>query len=1349
MKLSDKISFLRKEKGWSQEQLSSKLDVSRQAVYKWEAGIAFPEIDKLKKLCKVFDISFNILMDDEVSLPIINKEESPTSEPITESEGDLASEANAACADENEDLSSNIEVDKEPSEADAPSDNNSCPSCGASICKDFIFCTECGYALSDKGEESKIAKKSSGGFCTNCGTKLEEDSAFCVECGTAVSDMLSPKTAISDATTVKTEEKPKKSKKPLIITLIILSVIFVSSITLATILLLFGNNEPDFLVTFVSDGETVDSEYFLNGDIISDDYSLTKNGYIFKGWSQSKNGQVDYQVGDAIVSSGDICLYAVWSPIEYSITYVLYGGKNHQWNPHTYNVESQFLLGSPTRDGYLFGGWYTNANLTKPFSSSVFEKGGDITLYAKWNTSDFAYTFLGDSYCITSYVGLDEVVNIPGTYNGLPVTSISSQVFLNNSSIERINIPKQITSITASAFNGCTSLEYISVSNDNPNYKSIDGVLYSKDETCIVKYPAGKTDTTYTVLDSVTRVGFCSFFGSILEQVILGDKVETIDDRAFESCTKLEKINLEKSLVFICDESFYKCWSLKEIEVKGNSLRQIGHRAFEECLELESVSFPDSLYEIGDCAFKKCTSLKEFDLKNIEVLGSNVFEYTSMPKIFIPSTVKRIGGNIFLSSDNIVVLCEAQYAPSGWHMDWSTGASAVFFGKDGIDASVAEFSFEKNGTGTLKIISCVGAGRVEIPLEYDGLYISEIGDKAFAGQVGITEIVIPKHINAIGNYAFYDCPGLEKITVSTENYSFTSQDGVLYNLDKSEIIRYPQANTSISFVVPDSVSSIAAYAFYGCESLKSVSFPNDSTGARGVSIIGVGAFEDCSNLSSIELGYLTSSFGDSCFKNCTSLSAISIKCESVSKIGSNAFRGCTNLRSIDFDGVIELIDSYAFSGCTALATVDLGSPRNIATKAFENCKSLTKILIPGGVEVISVNAFTGCTKLIAYCFANQQPLAWEQGWDFGILAVVWGAHSIPSSENDFSYTGSGSTATITGCTNAGIINIPQTINGKTVIAIGAGAFSNLYGITEIVIPATVKTIDISAFENCFDLQKITYEGSPTYFGSINGVLYGDNNKLLLKYPEGKTDESFTVPTRVDIIKSSAFKNNKFIKHITLPDEVGNDNYVGKIEAYAFYGCTSLESINLGHVNYFERECFKNCQSLKSVTFEAENVWGIGNDAFLGCTSLESVTFLGNVSEIGYQCFDSCASLESVQFAKNCDKLSSRAFSNCTSLKEIALPANLEAIHTETFFACTSLEKVTMSSTITKIESDAFKSCVLLKEIYLHKEITSIGKGAFSGCVDLTIKCEADLLPSGYEDGWCDDLSKVILNASKS
>ncbi len=1334
MKLSEKISYLRKEKGWSQEQLSSKLDVSRQAVYKWEAGIAFPEIDKLKKLCRVFDISFNVLMDDEISLPIINNEELATIGNVEGTTNEAISEASDV-----------------PSEAESTlrESSSTCPKCGATINDCFAFCTKCGFALSGKEEESKAVVKSSGGFCTNCGTRLEEGSAFCIECGTPVSDMLIPVSSVSK-TTATEAPKPskKKSQKPLLITLlVILSVIFVACTVLAFVYL--RKDDRTFKVTYISDGKAIYTEHLSAGDKISAERAPTKNGYRFEGWSMRENGDVDYSSDDIIISSDDLCLYAVWEAIDYVITYRLDGGTNDRLNPHIYNIGNYIVLNDPKKDDFTFVGWFTDEKMTKPLSQNDFDNGGNIVLYAKWKTNEFVFTYLGDGYLVSSYVGNATTVRIPQEYNGAPVTSIGSFAFLNNTTVKTIVIPKTVESIDATAFDGCTSLSAFNVNEKNEHYCDYENALYCKDMCTIIKYPQGATSIVFSAPTELKRIGPYAFKGaSRLEEVCLNDTTEDIGIEGFSDCTSLKRIDTGSSLVFIYDKSFYNCWSLEEITVEGSSLKEIGHRSFENCYELKSVSFPSSLDTIGDSAFKSCSALAEINLEGVCDLGSNVFEKTAISKIFIPNTVKTIGSNLFLSCENAIVLCEASSKPSGWQADWSNGASAVFFNQLGISSSVSSFTFEELGDGSLAIISCIGSGVITVPEAHNGKAVSQISDRAFSGQVGITRIIIPASIKAIGTTAFNDCPSLNTISVNSDSEYFSSLHGILYNKDKTVLYRYPQALTYTTYIGASTLNSIEAYAFYGCKSLKAVVLPNDSTGATGVSTINTGAFEDCTGLESIKLGYLTSTFGDDCFKNCTSLSAISVKCEQVSRIGKNAFWGCTNLRSVDFDGVVEIIDSYAFKNCSSLTAVDLGNPRSISLGAFENCTSLTKILIPGGVEVISYKAFAGCRKLTAYCFANQKPVAWEQGWDTDLLAVVWGAHSLPNTESSFTFTSSGNTVTITGCTNAGVVTIPQTIDGKGVTSIGAGAFSNLYGITEIVIPATVKSIDISAFESCFDLQKITYEGSPTYFGSIDGVLYGDNNKLLLKYPEGKTDESFTVPSRVDIIKGSAFKNNEFIKSITLPSDVNGDNYVGKIEASAFENCISLESIDIGYVNYFERDCFKNCQSLKSILFKAENVWGIGNDAFLGCTSLESIAFLGNVSEIGYQCFELCTSLKSVQFAKNCEKLSSRAFANCTSLKEITLPANLTAVHSETFFACTALEAVTLPSTITKIEADAFKSCVFLKEIYLHKEITSIEKGAFSGCVNLSIKCEADSLPAGWENGWCDDLSKVTLNASK-
>ena len=169
MKLSEKILYLRKEKGWSQEHLASKLDVSRQAVYKWEAGLALPEIDKIKKLSDIFNITYDNLMNDEISLPLINKEASSkeqSNNDDAEIEITAPSEEGCSC------------------KAEEKKEGVPCPRCGFIEADSSAFCSECGYSLLDEPKKAPEIKKTAGGFCTNCGAKLTADSLFCMECGT-------------------------------------------------------------------------------------------------------------------------------------------------------------------------------------------------------------------------------------------------------------------------------------------------------------------------------------------------------------------------------------------------------------------------------------------------------------------------------------------------------------------------------------------------------------------------------------------------------------------------------------------------------------------------------------------------------------------------------------------------------------------------------------------------------------------------------------------------------------------------------------------------------------------------------------------------------------------------------------------------------------------------------------------------------------------------------------------------------------------------------------------------------------------------------------------------------------
>ncbi|MBE6624728.1 MAG: helix-turn-helix domain-containing protein [Ruminococcaceae bacterium] len=86
MKFSDKIMTLRKRKGWSQEELANQLDVSRQAIYKWESGLTTPELEKIKRLTEIFDTTFEDLLNDEKELVLDKKEVEPEPTPEADSQ---------------------------------------------------------------------------------------------------------------------------------------------------------------------------------------------------------------------------------------------------------------------------------------------------------------------------------------------------------------------------------------------------------------------------------------------------------------------------------------------------------------------------------------------------------------------------------------------------------------------------------------------------------------------------------------------------------------------------------------------------------------------------------------------------------------------------------------------------------------------------------------------------------------------------------------------------------------------------------------------------------------------------------------------------------------------------------------------------------------------------------------------------------------------------------------------------------------------------------------------------------------------------------------------------------------
>lgn len=143
--------------------------------------------------------------------------------------------------------------------------------------------------------------------------------------------------------------------------------------------------------------------------------------------------------------------------------------------------------------------------------------------------------------------------------------------------------------------------------------------------------------------------------------------------------------------------------------------------------------------------------------------------------------------------------------------------------------------------------------------------VTSIGDFAFIGCPFLTSIVIPSSVTSIGKGAFFDCQSLTSINVNNDNSNYSSVDGVLFNKNKTTLIKYPCGKLENVFVIPDSVTSIDGYAFRGCSFITSIVIP------EGVTSIGEAAFRGCSSITSIVVPISVTLIGDWTFSLCSSL----------------------------------------------------------------------------------------------------------------------------------------------------------------------------------------------------------------------------------------------------------------------------------------------------------------------------------------------------------------------------------------------------------------------------------------------------------------------------------------------
>ena len=279
-----------------------------------------------------------------------------------------------------------------------------------------------------------------------------------------------------------------------------------------------------------------------------------------------------------------------------------------------------------------------------------------------------------------------------------------------------------------------------------------------------------------------------------------------------------------------CSTSFAGTVTIpSSITVEGTAytVTTIGNGAFYNCTKLTEIVIPDSVTSIGNSAFYWCTKLTEIVIPDsVTSIGNYAFyRCTSLTEIVIPDSVTSIGDYDALPISSLT--------------------------------------------------------EVIIPDS-----VTSIGSSAFYNCTKLTEIIIPDSVTFIGRSAFTYCDSLKEIQVSENNSSYQSIEGILFSKDGTLLHTYPTGKPDTSYIIPDSVSSIAGGAFEGCTKLTEIIIPDSVTS------IGDSAFYYCKSLTNAVIGNGVSTIERSAFSSCTSLTGIYFQSQTPPEVGSLVFSYC-------------------------------------------------------------------------------------------------------------------------------------------------------------------------------------------------------------------------------------------------------------------------------------------------------------------------------------------------------------------------------------------------------------------------------------------------------------------------
>ena len=872
--------------------------------------------------------------------------------------------------------------------------------------------------------------------------------------------------------------------------------------------------------------------------------------------------------------------------------------------------------------------------------------------------------------------------------DGSVLEEIGEKAFYYCNFTGTITVPATVKKLGTSAFSGC---------------KSVEHVVFAEGS-----YMTGE--------DWGTQV--FSRCENLLD-IVLPQGMTVLKQATFSGNYKMAAPKLPDTLVTIGDTVFSQVGGFTEFTVPA-SVKTIGKSAFAGggtaavASHLKVMRFEEGslLESIGSLAFSHCVEFTTINLgANVKSIASDAFRSTAFTSFTVAEenqTFKTID-NILYSKDGKKLI----FAPT-------TIQNVIIPGEV---TEIADYAFGSLGTGAVSP-KTTQLRTVTFEAGTENLKIGAVGTNSYAFQncTYLETITIPARTVSIGRNAFVGCTGLTSVLFEGVKTA-ASGEATAEGDDETEATAEPSRLTTIdnlafskcsalsSFVIPKSVTKIGEKIFSGCTGLKSIAFEEGTA----IEDIGTG-FAGISKVTSKEAAIV-----------------LTVP-NTVKTLTKGAFQSSSNIKEVIFesDCKITAIPTLAFcdSGITKIHI-----PKSVQAiegpKAFGTCKQLTEITFEenSALQSIGTTAFVNCTEL---------------------LSVTEIPNSVKTIASSFMGCAKLQTVTFESCTESNLESL-----GDSAFS---GAFKTSANPVELKLPVglkqlgkevfksavKLKSVDFgankllkefggSAFDGCTNLEKIVFPKSFTGFSGTNcfrgctkfttaevseslsaeaGITVTDNviyrDGLLVLYPLGKADASFTIPANVTAIGHSAFFGAINLTSLTIPSAVET------IGDYAFAYCTGI----------------------KSVTFaDGDSALTIGERAFYYCTGINTaISFPSRVSAIKKEAFAGGSKaaeqmhVPSVTFKENCrlTTLANALFNNNVDLAAVNnVPKGVTAIEANAFANCEKLQTFTfedgslLDSIAGSAFSGAFKTCEAEASIALPASLTSLGDSVFKGATKLT------------------------------